>query len=347
MVNLACGLKARGYDVEMFVYFPEADFFRSLIIKSAIPVYEIKKGRGFSFKVLWCLIRLFRTGRYDGVISFLATPNIYCELAKLTNLKTLLVVGERSSNAADGSVFGSIVRRLLHIVSNYVVANSESHGIWLRRFPWLRKKTYTIYNGYEFPTLPEHDFGCNTGKYRYLVIGRVHPDKNGLSLIKALILFRTRFGRCPVVSWVGRRESDSVSQFYIAEMEALLAQHPEISANWQWLGERSDVPDLLATHDALIHPSLYEGLPNVVCEAFIAGCPVIASNVCDHPLLVEDGVRGFLFEPMSPDSICTAIVRFEALSQSDRAKMRLNVRKYAVDRLSIDRMVSAYETLLR
>jgi len=51
----------------------------------------------------------------------------------------------------------------------------------------------------------------------------------------------------------------------------------------------------MVEHDAFVHPSFYEGMPNVVCEALAAGLPVLVSDVCDHPLLVEKGVQGFLF----------------------------------------------------
>ena len=66
-------------------------------------------------------------------------------------------------------------------------------------------------------------------------------------------------------------------------MDNLIFSHPSLQSSWHWLGERSDIPKLLATTDALIHVSLYEGLPNAICEAFIASTPVIASAVCDHP----------------------------------------------------------------
>ena len=112
------------------------------------------------------------------------------------------------------------------------------------------------------------------------------------------------------------------------------------------MGERQDVPSLLQQTDALIHISLFEGLPNVVCEAFIAGRPVIASNVCDHPLLVEDKVRGILCDPLSVESICSAIQRFVNLTSEERHNMGNNARRYAEQHLSAERMVSEYEKLL-
>lgn len=346
MVNLACGLKAKGHDVEMLIYFPGETFFRPLIDESEIPVHEVTKGRGFSFKVLWRLITLLRTERFDGVISFLTSPNIYCELARLANPGVKLVVSERSSKALDGSCFSAVFRRVLHGLADYIVSNSKTQTAWLSRFPWLRTKARTIYNGYSIPSYIRHQPAAGRNGCCYLVVGRVDAGKNGLRLIEALALYHQRHGVVPPLSWAGRRENSAASKGYIDRMEQLLIRHPEVAACWQWLGERNDVPELLASHDALIHPSLYEGLPNVVCEAFIAGCPVIASNVCDHPVLVEDGVRGLLCSPLSAESICAAIERFEVLSAVERMQMGINARKYAEERLSMERMVKAYESLL-
>ena len=58
--------------------------------------------------------------------------------------------------------------------------------------------------------------------------------------------------------------------------------------------EKKDVSSYYKSYDYLIHPSIYEGLPNVICEALLDGMPVLASNVCDNGLLVREGERGFL-----------------------------------------------------
>lgn len=348
MVNLACGLKARGHEVEMLVYFPQYQFFRSHVDSAGIVVHEVEKGLGFSWKVVLRISRLMHIGKYDALISFLGAPNLYCELAKiLTKSRTRLIVSERSNSVGEKGTFLPVLFRLMHWVADAVVANSNSHAEWLRKRPWLRSRTHVIYNGYAISSFELRPRGYKIDtQLSYLVVGRVHSGKNGVRLIEALALYVKKHGYAPSVAWVGRQETDAESGGVRKQMEELLSQHPDVAASWQWMGERNDVGELLQLADAVIHVSLYEGLPNVICEAFIAGRPVIASNVCDHPVLVEDGVRGVLCEPLSAKSICEAIERYEALTMAARAKMGVNARRYAEDNLSIGRMVSAYEDLL-
>lgn len=348
MVNLACGLKAKGHAVELLVYFPDLRFFRPEIDAAGIPVHEVTKGRGFSFKVVWRLVQLYRSGLFDGVISFLDTPNIYAELAKMLALSRIkLVVSERSSFIRESKSILNSIRRLLHFQANHVVANSHSHTNWLRKHFWLRGKAHTIYNGYVFDAVTDvWQRKDALSDLSLLIIGRIDTGKNGHMFLQGLIRFSQKHGYCPTVLWAGRQEQDPDSLSARQQMEELLSQHPVIARHWQFLGERRDVPDLLQQADALIHVSLYEGLPNAVCEAFIAARPVIASNVCDHPMLVEDDVRGFLCDPLSPESICEAIEQLVLLTTEERQQMGRNARAYAERNLTIERMVSDYEALL-
>lgn len=45
--------------------------------------------------------------------------------------------------------------------------------------------------------------------------------------------------------------------------------------------------------DVFCLPSLYEGYPNVVAEAMSCGLPILCSNVCENPYIVEEGAMAF------------------------------------------------------
>jgi glycosyltransferase involved in cell wall biosynthesis len=76
--------------------------------------------------------------------------------------------------------------------------------------------------------------------------------------------------------------------------------------------------------------------------------PVLASNVCDHPRLVADCARGYLFDPQDPVSIAAAIAKLVELADQDAGAWRSfahNAREYASNELSVDKMVDSYEVL--
>ncbi|HSY05811.1 MAG TPA: glycosyltransferase family 4 protein [Steroidobacteraceae bacterium] len=347
MVELACGLGRRGHAVEMFVYFPHLDFFRGRLDQQHITVHEHPKGATGPAGVLAKLATVMRRGRFDVVLSFLSTANIYAELARVAALGTRLVVSERTSYHDDKSAPGALLRRLLHLLADRVVANSETQAAWLRGRAWLRGKVACIYNGVDLQAFRPHEtLPPSARSLRLLGVGRIGPEKNLLGLIAALTRFEEKFGYLPEVAWAGPRDESPAGRRYGEQLDAMLARHPAVQRHWRWLGLQRDVPALLRECHALVHPSFYEGAPNAICEALAAGRPVLASNVCDHPRLVAEGMRGFLFDPGSPESIVATIARLSALEADAWRAFGHNARRYAEAELGIDRMVGRYEELL-
>jgi glycosyltransferase involved in cell wall biosynthesis len=101
----------------------------------------------------------------------------------------------------------------------------------------------------------------------------------------------------------------------------------------------------MRSYDALIHPSYLEGLPNAVCEAMASGLPILVSNTLDHPLMVQDGVSGFLFDPFAAESIAESLFRFSSLPPAARRQMGLAARSYAERELALATYVDHYEAL--
>lgn len=72
------------------------------------------------------------------------------------------------------------------------------------------------------------------------------------------------------------------------------AQALKIASRVEFLGDRDDVPDLLANATFVVHPSDSEGSPNAVLEAMACGRAVVATNVGDIPYLLDNGKSGFV-----------------------------------------------------
>jgi len=83
-----------------------------------------------------------------------------------------------------------------------------------------------------------------------------------------------------------------------------------------------------ASADAFIFPSRTETLGLVLLEAMAAGCPVVAARSGGIPDIVEDGVNGYLFEPIDEMGAITATKQLLA-NPEQRETLRKNARKEA------------------
>jgi glycosyltransferase involved in cell wall biosynthesis len=75
------------------------------------------------------------------------------------------------------------------------------------------------------------------------------------------------------------------------------------------LGERDDVPALLAQANVFVLTSLSEGMPISVLEAMAAGLPVVATAVGGVPEIVVDGETGFLVPVEDAEAVAAALTR--------------------------------------
>lgn len=87
-----------------------------------------------------------------------------------------------------------------------------------------------------------------------------------------------------------------------------LAQRLGISPKVHWAGRRSDVPSLLRASAALVLPSRWEGMPNVVLEAMAAGKPVVATDVEGVRELVRPDINGWVVAKENPLALAESIV---------------------------------------
>jgi glycosyltransferase involved in cell wall biosynthesis len=76
----------------------------------------------------------------------------------------------------------------------------------------------------------------------------------------------------------------------------------------RFLGERDDVPDLLAAADLLVLPSWAEPFGRVLIEAMAMARPVVATHAGGVPEIVEHGASGLLVPPRDPAALAGAVL---------------------------------------
>jgi glycosyltransferase involved in cell wall biosynthesis len=88
----------------------------------------------------------------------------------------------------------------------------------------------------------------------------------------------------------------------------------------RFLGNRPDIPDLLAASDLFVLPSLWEGLPMALLEAMAAGLAVIATDVAGSRQVVVSAKSGVLVAPGDAKALGEAVRR---LLEDDAERARL------------------------
>ncbi len=105
------------------------------------------------------------------------------------------------------------------------------------------------------------------------------------------------------------------------------------------LEERSDLPDLIAASDVLVHTSIGpEAFGMVVVEAMGAGTPVIGPDEGAIPSILRDGIDGLLYEPRNPRAMADAILRL-VRSTGERARMAASGRQRVLESYSLSAQV--------
>ena len=169
---------------------------------------------------------------------------------------------------------------------------------------------------------------------RVIMVGRLAAPKRHDIAVRAVALLRQRMPEATldVVGDGPLRES----------VEALIASLGAGDAV-RLLGQRGDVPQLLAQASCLLLASDYEGCPLTVLEGMAAGLPVVATRFGGLAELVDDGRTGCIVDP-SPAAVAAALG--DVLGDPARAAaMGDAARAEAQARFGRERMVAEIEAV--
>lgn len=141
---------------------------------------------------------------------------------------------------------------------------------------------------------------------------------------------------------VGPNDRDSVDRLSSDELR-------ELSRLVACLGQRQDIPAILALTDIFVLPSYREGMPRVLLEAASMGLPIITTDAPGCSEVVEDGVNGLLVPVRESKALAQAILRLVGDSEM-RRRLGRESRQRAVARFDLsaiaDQIRSIYRELL-
>lgn len=268
------------------------------------------------------------------------------------------------------NIVGRFAARLAgvpHIVSGIRVAERRSRvPLWLDRWTnWMvdrnvcvsravadfsersarlpQHKTVVIPNGVDvsrFAEAPPADltvFGVPPHAYVFLCAGRLDPQKGHRYLFEAS---EHLFGRHGDLHLLVAGDGDLRE-----ELEEWVSQR-SLMDRIHFVGWSGEIPALMRASDALVLPSLWEGMANVLLEAMAAGLPVVASRVEGTEEVVAVRQTGLIVEPRSSSEIAEAMEWLSAHRREAEA-MGVRAQQLVQEHFTYENVVNRYEELYR
>jgi glycosyltransferase involved in cell wall biosynthesis len=198
------------------------------------------------------------------------------------------------------------LRALAAGVGRYVAVSRDIATQLVERMRWPAEKIEVVYNAVRFDRPPIADRAAlrarlagDAGRPIVLTVARLDRQKGHAVLLRAA-------AEAPAATFLFAGDGP--------EREALAAQAAAlgVSDRVRFLGQRSDVPELLEACDVFALPSLFEGSSLAVLEAMAAERAVLSSAIGGTDELIADGRDGLLVPPGDAAALAAALRRLLA-----------------------------------
>ena len=184
----------------------------------------------------------------------------------------------------------------------------------------------------------------SSSRRKILFIGRLHPSKDPITLIKACKLLQLRPNAfdisLSIVGWL--HDHDYLSKI---ENEIATALDPSKFQVLQSVAF-NDIPALFALYDVIVVPSEVDPLPRVAAEGMAAGLPLVVSNGTGISQCLKDGVEALIFPAHDVETLARHLT-FLLTDENGAQLIARAGRKKALDFFSTTRMVDEIEQFLK
>jgi len=300
--------------------------------KSSIPLIAWRMAPGFNFEGMKDIWLRIEQGGFTVLHSHGYKFNVLLALTRKGHPPRIVstVHGYTESKfLSKGWAYQIIDRLLLSRLDSITFVNTSQALPW---YLWLlyRRKIGFIANGIDLSTpCPERIHAKSLRKF--LIVGRLSPEKGHIYAFEALKLLLRKSTDCSLtVAGEGPLKAELLSA----------VKREGLQANVEFLGFVKDMGGLYRKHDAVLMPSLTEGLPITLLESIRCEIPVFATAVGAIPTLLT---TPFLVEKKgSGESLYEALLKWEMLDTNLQQQAIATVSKRLREQCSLERMTECY-----
>jgi glycosyltransferase involved in cell wall biosynthesis len=271
--------------------------------------------------------------------------------ARLTFFSDPLVMSRRSLNDYQQRrpILGRL-ERLIHRFTTAALGNSKAVVQQLYEEGFTPSNTSIIYNGIDlwpFQNLPtkqdlRDNLSINHDALVFIIVANLIPYKGHLDLLNALGRIHSQLPKSWKLLCAGN-DNGILSQ---------LKKHSQmlgINNHIEFLGKRTDTPQLLAAADIGILCSHEEGFSNAILEAMAAGLPMVVTDVGGNAEAIEDGQTGIVAKAKNPESLGNALLSL-ALTPELRTRFgqagKERIAQHFTLKQCVNNYANFYESLL-
>jgi glycosyltransferase involved in cell wall biosynthesis len=244
---------------------------------------------------------------------------------------------------------------LLSIITNQHIFVSVGEKKRAQVIRFLNEKNSTvIHNGVDYEYIQNlgidrnavlKSIGCEDWEQNEILgtISRLSPEKGIIDLLSGFAQIRQSEPNLKLIIVGGYPEEHK--NYYLKAKALIKREH--LTEHVRILGYRQDALKILKCMNFYISPSLSEGLPINLLEAFAAGVPVIATEIPGNKDVLRNSTFGVLSDPDAPKSLARGIRKMLALSERERDIIVQNAFNRVKDNFSVATMTDKTFRLYR
>lgn len=293
--------------------------------------------KSFGILSLIRLLRILKKENYDLSHSHLAVPDIYCGI-----IKTLFPFKFKHVSTIHNTILyhnkfliNTIFRKTTFVKCSPVIGNINSV-----------KEEFIIPNGVN---LCHYSPKLN---YKTNVKGELGIEFDSILLIYVAIFRKQKNHEIAIDTILELQNKYNIQNLHLLLCGGLdfshlveYAKKIGIQSKIHFLGQRSDIPELLYNCDMFISTSLWEGLPLAVIEAFASGIITVISPISEHKIIGQNMDDCFFPDEISGTSFAETISSILGNKKFDDHKTILEKRKNKLSIYSLETFSNSYEKL--
>jgi len=320
------------------------------IAKLGIPVYAM--GMNTSGLSVFPLVRLFKTLRQirpDIVQTWMYHADLLGGVvARLAGIEKV-VWALRNSNLSPDLTKNSTIQvvKICAAISTWlpiqILSCSKRAGEIHTELGYCRDKIKIIPNGFDLGSFQpntesresvRNELGLPCDAFLVGLMARYDSQKNHAGFITAAARIRRAMPHVHfVLAGTGVDETNEA-------LTKLIAEH-DLKNHIHLLGQRSDMPRLMASLDILASSSFGEAFPNVLGEAMACGVPCVVTDVGDSAEIVGD--TGRVVQSGDMEGLARHIQELMSMPTEERARLGQKARARVEANYEIGHVTRLYE----